>query len=212
MVRRGKVEPWSSELSWAAPVALRGVQFVQGIRRRENLTETLPPSIPESMGVRRNTSDCSVYMSCGGTGEGETSEEKQMFILFCCLKPIHRFTLDSQDCLQSWEGRQYCPRTCWGTMEGNTDSENDTDGGVVARGCEQDSVGGADVRNCTPLLDPAFCIPALLSQQPPGRLWGPCPGPLPAESSQGSLINKRVSGIPSMLTRPPIMLSALMCF
>lgn len=131
---------------------------------------------------------------CGSTGEGEPSEEKQMFILFCCLKLIHRFTLDGQDCLRGWEGRQYCPRSCWRTMAENTDSENDTDGGVVARVCEQDGVGGADVRNCMPLLDPAFCLPLLLSQQPPGRLWGPYPGPLPAESSQSSLFTGRSVG------------------
>lgn len=65
---------------------------------------------------------------CGGTGEGETSEEKQTFILFCCLKPIHRCTLDGQDCLRGWEGRLYCPRSCWGTMEGNMDLENDKTG------------------------------------------------------------------------------------
>ena len=113
-----------------------------------------------------------------------------MFILFCCLKPIHQFTLDGQDCLQSWEGRQYCPRSCWGTMEGNTDLENDMDGGVVVRGWEQDGVGGAVVRNCTPLRDPAFCLLVLLSQQPPERWWGPYPGPLPAESSQSGLFTR----------------------
>lgn len=63
-------------------------------------------------------------------------------------------------------------------------------GGVVARGCEQDGVGKADVRKCTLLLDPAFCLPVLLSQQPLERLWGPYLGPLPAESSQRGLFTR----------------------
>lgn len=52
-------------------------------------------------------------------------------------------------------------------MGGNTDLETSMDEGVVARGCEQDGVGGAGVHT---IAGPAFCLSILLSQQPSERL------------------------------------------
>ena len=63
--------------------ALTGAQFVRGTRRHENLSETLPPSIPESMGVRRKTSDCSVCMGVGTLGRGKLLRRSKC--LFCSV-------------------------------------------------------------------------------------------------------------------------------
>lgn len=60
-----------------------------------NLPSPLLASIPESMNIRRQTSDFSVFMSAWALGRGK-SFGKQMFVLFCYLKPIHQFTLDGQ--------------------------------------------------------------------------------------------------------------------
>lgn len=130
---------------------------------------------------------------CMGVGaqEREKLPWRSKHLLFCCLKPIHRFILGSQDCLRGREGRHYHTSCCSGTMGGNTDLETSMEGGFVARECEQDGAGGAGVHT---IAGPAFSLPISRSQQPSERLrLAYSPG---------------VSGIPPLLNQSALTLSA----
>lgn len=152
-----------------------------------NLPSPLLASIPESMNIRRQTSDFSVLMSVWALGRGK-SFGKQMFILFFCLKPIHQFTLDGQVLPKELLGnneRKYRLGE-WHRQRKGLRWE-DVSMTVLGKRMWQTA------HCCRPQVSASlfFVFYPLNNIQ---KVWGPCSGPLPAEHSQNSVFTERSVG------------------